>query len=370
MNLPLYAAARKNAPTSRGADAHAGLWFSRFFGSYDEQFDIPDTGKSDWLKALARESAGDDQQLSLAAARTRHLIGVLGGVCLELQTDSPLATGLGLSHPVENGFSFHPTYGTPFLAGAAVKGLLRAWSSLWMEVPDEAQRESLLNRWFGKVSGDEPGTASAGSVIFFDALPTAPVPLACDVLTPHMGGWYEKGGKIQSPTDLAANAPADWHNPVPSPFLTVRQGASFLFAVAPRDSANTESVQDAAECAKQLALALDWIGIGAKTATGYGRLVDRKALGKAQAVQRLQEAGIAMGEEVWPAASLSWDKGKSLLTVVNTETKKKCTGKREVFQALSETLRKKLEKGKPALAKATVRLQGNQVDLVSLVEQE
>lgn len=38
---------------------------------------------------------------------------------------SPLATGLGNPHPVENGFAFLSPYGVPYIAGSGVKGVLR-----------------------------------------------------------------------------------------------------------------------------------------------------------------------------------------------------------------------------------------------------
>ena len=38
---------------------------------------------------------------------------------------SPFATGLGLEHPIENGFAFLTPYGLPYLAGSGVKGVLR-----------------------------------------------------------------------------------------------------------------------------------------------------------------------------------------------------------------------------------------------------
>ena len=38
---------------------------------------------------------------------------------------SPLATGLGNPHPVENGFAFLSPYGVPYIAGSGVKGVFR-----------------------------------------------------------------------------------------------------------------------------------------------------------------------------------------------------------------------------------------------------
>ena len=369
MNLPLYAAARAAAPSKRERSANAGLWFSRFFSAYDESFTIPKNetegvGKAGWLKAFVEYPVGDAEQLAGAADRTRHLIAALGGSCVVLETDAPLATGLGISHPVENGFTFHPTYGTPFLCGAAVKGMLRNWVTLWMEVSDE-NRKATLERWFGMAAGDKSSEESkAGNLIFFDALPNKPVGLACDVLTPHMGGWYESGQSISGPNDYARTLPADWHNPVPSSFLVVGRGANFLFGIAPRNAADQQACTDAKAAMAELRKALDWTGIGAKTATGYGRFIDREA----QAALRRQQAGIAEGTEQWADAKLAWDKGRGTLSIVNPITKKTCTGKREHFEALSEATRKRLEKSKPVAVDVTVNVLGNKIDLVEIRE--
>ena len=83
-------------------------------------------------------------------------------------------TGLGRSHPVENGFAWHPTLGMPYLPGSSVKGMVRAWAEQETD-PRPASEE--LDRLLGKQN-------SAGSVCFLDALPIKPVKLEADVMTP------------------------------------------------------------------------------------------------------------------------------------------------------------------------------------------
>jgi CRISPR-associated protein Cmr6 len=79
----------------------------------------------------------------------------------------------------------------------------------------EQDKYGLIGRWFGAAKGiDQAMPEGAGNLIFFDALPTAPVLLSCDIMTPHMNKWYEKGGDIGA-QDYATTAPADWHNPGP-----------------------------------------------------------------------------------------------------------------------------------------------------------
>ena len=142
-----------------------------------------------------------------------------------------------------------------------MKGLLRAWMKTWAEDID-GNRDKLLDAWFGGKRGE-------GELIFFDALPVEPVTLAADVMTPHMGKWYEKGGDIKSVDDDHDKVPADWHNPEPHFFLVVKN-AKFLFQIAPRRGKDGETAGQAMGFLKD---ALDYLGAGAKTGAGYGRMV-------------------------------------------------------------------------------------------------
>ena len=131
-----------------------------------------------------------------------------------------------------------------------------------------------LRLWFGPSLNEldaKTANLAVGELIFFDALPIGWVQLKADVMTPHYGKWYENGDK--SPEQDGSNVPADWHNPVPVPFLVVAPGQAFQFSVATRPGSGI--VVD--DVVKELKSALASLGAGAKTAAGYGRMeVDEK----------------------------------------------------------------------------------------------
>ncbi|MEN9374574.1 MAG: hypothetical protein RIR79_2126 [Pseudomonadota bacterium] len=254
-NYPLYKDARDKAPHEYPPSGNTGLWFTRFFNQYDEYKD--DEGKSksqklEWLQDIAKNAIGDGKKIKDLNDRQRELCKSLGGTFIEVETQSNFVTGMGLSHPVENGFTFHPTLGVPYLPASSVKGLLRGWVEAWMDNDENDSTE--YERWFGT-------TECSGELIFFDALPTKPVHLGCEIMTPHMGKWYEKGDEN--------NPPADWYSPVPVPFLVVQPKTKFHFMIAPRLTGG-----DVTKAMEELKNALEWIGAGAKTASGYGRMLD------------------------------------------------------------------------------------------------
>jgi hypothetical protein len=84
------------------------------------------------------------------------------------------------------------------------------------------------------------------------------------VLTPHDGGWRLNGPGVSNPP----LSPGDWHDPNPVPFLAVDSGAEFQFALGVTRNA---VAGDLAAGYELLEAALEWIGAGAKTATGFGR---------------------------------------------------------------------------------------------------
>ncbi len=250
--LPLYKGAQG---TQKGEGFHAGLWYDRFFDQYDKDCKVADAGKSNWIKTVAG-STGDGQKLDAFAARQEVLLEACGGQSLVMRTDWHFVTGMGNNHPVENGFAWHHTLGVPYLTGAAVKGMVRAWCEVW-----EGFDEATLKQWFGD-------TKKSGELIFFDAVPIAPVQLKADIMTPHYGKWYAEGESLPNRPDTI---PADWHDPVPVPFLVVDK-ASFQFAVSKRTGSDIQLK----EVTEALAQALEWLGAGAKTAVGYGRFSEDK----------------------------------------------------------------------------------------------
>lgn len=273
--LPLY----QGADLARNLkdDAHRGLWWSRFFNKYGVDFSKPDVGgKGEFISEICKKNCGDGDVLTDNALRQIKLFTVLSGVHSCYQTQGRFVTGMGNDHPTENGFTWHPTLGVPYLPASSVKGLVRGWIE-WNGV-SHAHYPDLKN-WFGSQTKSEV-SEQAGWFIFFDALPTAPVQLAADVMTPHYGKWYENGGDVKENTK-PDTVPADWHSPVPVTFLTVKK-ATFQFGVAVRAGLKPEDKTTAHAALPQVLAvlqdALEWAGAGAKTATGYGRMdVDEKA---------------------------------------------------------------------------------------------
>lgn len=247
-------------------EAHRGLYFDRFFAGYSEGFGPIDGDgeKAKWCHRFAGP-AGSEEMIEQFAVRQRQLVSALNGRSQVFRNDWRMAIGTGNAHPLENGFSFHPVLGVPYVCGAAVKGLLRAWMEQWSDAPD---KEDTIRRWFGNPPpGANTGNEQyAGELIFFDAVPTDRISMVVDVMTPHMGKWYEKGA--ENPT-LKDNMPGDWHNPVPISWM-VCSGASLLFSVAARSERCQQELEQVME---ELVQALDWLGCGAKTAIGYGHFV-------------------------------------------------------------------------------------------------
>lgn len=259
MTLPLY---RLDSEPALATEGHRGLWYNRFFNQYGNDWQIPEDGKRQWVSENAK-TTGQQKMLQMAAFRQLSLITALNGRGSVFKTDWHFATGLGLPHPVENGLAWHHTLGVPYLAGSGVKGLVKAWVDVWDESLSDETRKQRCDEWFGT-------TEQAGNFIFFDALPIEPVSLTPDVMTPHMDKWYEQGGEINDWKREPDKVPADWHAPVPVPFLVVKE-ARLLFGIAPRTAKSADQLPQVFEALKQ---ALDWLGAGAKTAVGYGHMLE------------------------------------------------------------------------------------------------
>jgi len=262
MTIPLYQ--DHQAPENKNAlkHPHAGLWFDRFFNGYEADWQLSGNAKKDWINTLSG-SVGHAEQLEVYCQRQTALVKHLKGQSERFTSDWHWVNGMGNPHPVENGLSWHPTLGIPYLAGSAVKGLVRAWVELNDDGLLEEAHKARLKSWFGtEKKGDI--AEQAGNFIFFDAIPDQCPTLMTDIMTPHMGDWYAEGDKAQ--VNKPKTLPADWHEPIPIPFLAVKHIA-LIFSIAPRRPEHAEQLTEVFAALEQ---ALAWLGAGAKTATGYG----------------------------------------------------------------------------------------------------
>lgn len=111
---------------------------------------------------------------------------------------------------------------------------------------------------FGAPRPTQPTEAERGSVRIWDALPTTSPQLALDVLTPHVKDYYDAGNAGCVPTV----PPAEYHNPVPVRFLAVEDTQFCGYLIGP--------ATDLTRCYELIEQGLGELGVGGKTAAGYG----------------------------------------------------------------------------------------------------
>lgn len=349
MAAPLYL--DLNMPKT--CQGHYGLWFERFFNQYSpHNWEFADSAeKSNWLKAFHHKIVGDKQLLDQHAQAQRKLSQALSGQALSFKANGHFVTGMGNPHPVENGFAWHPTLGVPYLTGAAVKGLVRAYIDNHLAI-DESLKQQLCLAWFGSTSKDPTDThyqAQAGALIFFDALPTEPVQLGVDIMTPHMGDWYAKGNQANE-VGKPDNVPADWHDPVPISFL-VAKDITLLFSFAFRPNAPDKDKIKLEDVAYVLEQALQYAGAGAKTATGYGQMQSLAALERLKQQTALQDAEIIeayLKRNLKNKSLFLEHQRKSIATLTNQD---KVT---EILNQLDNLNQQKIAKGEGVKVKAYV----------------
>lgn len=238
--IPLYS--METPPQHNGNN---GLLLQKFCDYWTNNF--YQFEKTRWVKHASSQFVGDRQQLIDYNKRIERLTKINDGQQLLAKTNSRFIPGMGNSHPLENGLTWHHTLGVPYLPGSSVKGIVHAWAKTW-EKADAKDINAICGT-----------NEHVGDIIFLDALPLAPIKLEPDIMTPHYGNYYA------NPTN---QPPRDWDNPIPIPFLTVASGQHFVFSLLPRKKTCDPKHLEMAK--NWLAQALQIIGAGAKTAVGYG----------------------------------------------------------------------------------------------------
>jgi CRISPR/Cas system CMR subunit Cmr6 (Cas7 group RAMP superfamily) len=246
-----------------GADANP-LVMLRRVAFVDEAGALAENADVALLRWAADHNLGqDDEAVRHVADRRERVLQALSArgctvVRMRVRPLWRLAVGLGeRANPYELGLSLHGTFGWPVLPGSTLKGVTCAWAAQ-NDAPDD--RLAAVFGWPRAGRDDPPADergrpACHGSVRFLDGIPAGgPVNVSRDVLTPHVQPYYR-----------GAAPPAEWHNPIPVGFLTVDAG-SFAVDLAGPVAAD---VRDAADWFRHAA---DELGVGAKTAAGYGYL--------------------------------------------------------------------------------------------------
>lgn len=225
--------------------------------------------------------------------RLRQQVGTDRFREVSLILDSRLLLHLGRANVLENvGLYCDRTTGLPHIPGTALKGVVSTWAC-WEanQTPDGSfnegaaflrQRREIARRILG--DDDPGGSAHAGDIIFLGGFPTTPPRLGLDIVNPH----HRSDGSVE--TRLT-----------PSAFLCVEPGTQWRVAFLARPG-----VPDAATLLVQTTTwieeALIQMGVGAKTAAGYGRFrqptaADRAADRQAEAEAAAAEAAAAQQAE-------------------------------------------------------------------------
>lgn len=252
-------------PKDPFASTHAGLWLDKFrHGHKNEDVSA--------LIAKTLEKVRTPRGYTRAFRRRASALetfdgGFDGGVTRfwDGEVQGRMLVGVGTASVRETGISLLRTWGLPFIPGSALKGLAAATArqrggETWAPT-GEAHRAL-----FGDLQ-------AGGCVVFHDAW-WAPgddgekLPLELDVMTVHHRDYY--GGKD--------DAPCDWDEPTPVAFVTAK--GTYLVAL----SGPSAWIDAAAEL---LTAGLIELGVGAKTAAGYGRVKLELKLSEEQKAEAL-----------------------------------------------------------------------------------
>jgi len=237
-----------------GKSTHAGLWM-------DKYIDLSETETTPQAR-LVREVSEEiktPQIYETFFESWKKSLEVIGAKFEEARVQGRLAVNLGAESVLETSIALHQTYGTPYIPGSALKGLAAHYAHNRLDADLWSKSTCAYKNLFGY-------EYSAGYVTFFDALY---VPgsghkgraLWSDVITVHHPEYYQASSNPPPP--------ADWDNPTPIPFLSAT--GRYLIALA----GPTEWIDTAFDI---LGNALENDGIGAKTSSGYGRMIYVKPL--------------------------------------------------------------------------------------------
>jgi CRISPR-associated protein Cmr6 len=209
-------------------------------------------------------------QLAKRLAEAAGALSKITCILYESKPDWRLVVGLGNASVYETSMTLHHVYGFPYIPSSALKGVMRSY--LIQEYFGRDEKLAIQEKSFCDIFGcpEELSTyneARIGSAIFFDAYPTGTPSIVADIMNPHYGDYYgSPAGRVE--------APVDYSNPIPIPFLTVANTQfQFLVGSSKSDfdlSFNFFKGTFSNFISTFLPEALREHGIGAKTAIGYG----------------------------------------------------------------------------------------------------
>jgi CRISPR-associated protein Cmr6 len=336
---PDFIAAVPKYVGNRFDETPPGHRFRLYFEFWDSRWGPPREAKLDVLKTVASFPQNAMDHLTGLIERQQKMARRLNALSILATSTAPFSTGLGIEHPIENGFAFLDPYGLPYLPGSSIKGVLRraaeelalfeadakGWTipAVWwlfgfdgsagyLAQPyakhfllGECQKwrdsfvektkpdDELLEKFIRDIGSQLPPQTSRktaqftrqlqsseelrraihikGALDFWDAFPKPPKrEMKVDIMNPHFTHYYQQG-----------QPPGDWGSPTPIFFLTLPVGTEFVFHVRllerkdlpPWILEEEKGVPRWKRLVEEaMTFAFQWLGFGAKSAVGYGRM--------------------------------------------------------------------------------------------------
>ncbi len=203
-----------------------------------------------------------------------NLVGKLPGMdynSFDMSVENSIVLGLGQQTVSETSMLIHSIYGVPYIPGQAFKGSVRNYCVVEFFESDEqkAMSDDIFKTIFGRKEIDQINTEHKGSVVFHDVfIVNDNFELSLDITNCHYPGYYQSGMKI-----------TDSESPNPIKFNVIKNAVfHFAYSIRKKDSDNIELLekkyhQSLDEMVKN---ALKYYGLGAKTAVGYGKLLEKE----------------------------------------------------------------------------------------------
>lgn len=199
------------------------------------------------VQQVAKQALSQREQSFIALAHTaavRKLKAVPVG---------KIVHGLGAGHVGETSLTIHPTYGIPYIPASSLKGIVRQW---WIEAYGDGKEQTIEGSEEAKfIFGTQQ---QRGCVQFYDIYLVNGLHIVPEVMTVHMKKYYEK-----------KNMPTDDQPPTPVSFFTVKvTDVDIYISCLHPDRQQAEQLLKTA--VQWTIRALEEIGIGSKTSSGYG----------------------------------------------------------------------------------------------------
>ncbi|MFP4531461.1 MAG: type III-B CRISPR module RAMP protein Cmr6 [Desulfobacterales bacterium] len=275
---------------------------------------------------------------------------------------SRVLTGIGEPTPTEVGMVFDRNTGLPFIPASSFKGVVRqaycfnfVQNNAGQQVREEIDENEIpgLVDIFGSL---DPKKARQGGFAFMDIYPEQVPDLSIDIMNPHFGKYYRSEGP-----------PEETEEPVPIKFLAVEKDQKFIirgFFLGNGAGAFYNELMAA------LQTAFCELGIGAKTAAGYGRFTMPTGSAESTAHEHETEKQTQKDEPepiVWENAVLLYDKGKAELKASLGNATAFSTEKNIIPEDLYNKLTLKKKK-KPVTANILVQPIGRSFRILNIIE--